>query len=377
MKQVLSKQLRVKMITGIIAGIVVLLMGGVLIFLHRPDFGRLPQGERLERIQKSPNYRDGQFRNLHPTELMTSGKGRFRAMWDFLLDKREGVRPDDPVPAVKTDLKKLPSELSWMVWFGHSSYLLQLDGKRVLVDPVFYQAAPVSFVNKPFPGTDIYKPEDMPDIDVLVITHDHWDHLDYRTVTELKDRIGRVVCPLGVGEHFEYWGFDKNSLIELDWQEEAALMPGFTVHCLPARHFSGRGLTSNRTLWASFLLETPAGTVYIGGDSGYDTHYEEIGRHYPDIDLAILENGQYNEDWRYIHLMPSLLGRAAVELKARHIITVHHSKYALAKHAWDEPLKNELRTAGEYALQLIVPQIGRGIQLDSCMRCFKQPPLLQ
>ncbi len=365
------------MVTGIIAGIVVLLMGGVLIFLHRPDFGRLPQGERLERIQKSPNYRDGQFRNLHPTELMTSGKGRFRAMWDFLFDKREGVRPDDPVPAVKTDLKKLPPELSWMVWFGHSSYLLQLDGKRVLVDPVFYQAAPVSFVNKPFPGTDIYKPEDMPDIDVLVITHDHWDHLDYRTVTELKDRIGRVVCPLGVGEHFEYWGFDKNSLIELDWQEEAALMPGFTVHCLPARHFSGRGLTSNRTLWASFLLETPAGTVYIGGDSGYDTHYEEIGRHYPDIDLAILENGQYNEDWRYIHLMPSLLGRAAVELKARHIITVHHSKYALAKHAWDEPLKNELRTAGEYALQLIVPQIGRGIQLDSCMRCFKQPPLLQ
>lgn len=361
------------MVTGIIAGFVVLLAGSISVFLHRPDFGRLPQGERLERIQKSPNYRDGQFHNLHPTELMTSGKGRFRAMWDFLFDKREYVRPEDPISAVKTDLKQLPAGLSWMVWFGHSSYLLQLDGKRILVDPVFYQAAPVSFVNKPFKGTDIYKPADMPDIDLLVITHDHWDHLDYRTVTELKDRIGRVVCPLGVGEHFEYWGFDKNSLVELDWQEEAVLAPGFTVHSLPARHFSGRGLTSNRTLWASFLFETPGGTVYIGGDSGYDTHYEEIGRQFPEIDLAILENGQYNEDWRYIHLMPSLLGRAAVELKARHIITVHHSKYALAKHAWDEPLKNELQAAGEYALQLIVPQIGRGIRLDSC---FKQPSLL-
>ena len=251
-----------------------------------------------------------------------------------------------------------------MVWFGHSSYLMQLDGKRILVDPVFCMASPVSFVNKPFKGTDIYKPEDMPDIDYLVISHDHWDHLDYQTVKRLKDRVRKVICPLGVGEHFEYWGFDKERLVELDWQENAKLDSGFMVHCLPARHFSGRGLTSNQSLWASFLVETPTRKVYIGGDSGYDSHFARIGKQFPGIDLAILENGQYNEGWKYIHTMPRYLGQAAKDLKAKKIITVHHSKYALARHRWDEPLENEIKAAKEDSLNLFVPVIGQVIGLN-------------
>lgn len=258
----------------------------------------------------------------------------------------------------------MPEDSDWMVWFGHSSYLLQLSGKRVLVDPVFCMASPVSFVNKPFKGTDIYKPEDMPEIDYLVISHDHWDHLDYQTVVQLKERVRKVICPLGVGEHFERWGYDKENLVELDWKEDALLDNGFTVHCLPARHFSGRGLTPNQTLWASFLLETPSRKVYIGGDGGYDTHFEEIGRQYPDIDLAILENGQYNEDWQHIHLMPTALGEAARDLKAKRLVTVHHSKYALARHPWDEPLKNELEAATRNSLDLIAPEIGEVVELE-------------
>ena len=132
-----------------------------------------------------------------------------------------------------------------MVWFGHSSYLLQLSGKRILVDPVFCIASPVSFINKPFKGTNIYTPEDMPDIDYLVITHDHWDHLDYRTVTRLRNRIRKIICPLGVGEHFEYWGFDKENMVELDWKETALLDEGFIIHALPARHFSAASMTSS------------------------------------------------------------------------------------------------------------------------------------
>ena len=178
----------------------------------------------------------------------------------------------------------------------------------------------------------------MPDIDYLVISHDHWDHLDYRTVKSLKDRVGKVICGLGVGEHFEYWGYDKDRLVELDWYEDAVLENGFAVHCLPTRHFSGRGLKANQTLWASFLIETPSQKIYMAGDGGYDSHFEEIGKHFPDIDLAILENGQYNEGWNLIHLMPSDMAKAAKDLKAKKIMTVHHSKYALAKHPWDEPL---------------------------------------
>lgn len=154
----------------------------------------------------------------------------------------------------------------------------------------------------------------MPDIDYLIITHDHWDHLDRGTVTALRPRIRTVVCPLGVGEHFEYWGFPKERIVELDWHEQAALDDGFTIRCLPARHFSGRGLNSNQTLWGSFLLQSPSRKIYIGGDGGYGKHFAQIGREFPDIDLAILENGQYNEAWRYIHTLPGQLAQAAKDL---------------------------------------------------------------
>lgn len=352
------------MIAGIIIGIGALFAVAVIAFINQPKFGRLPQGARLERVKHSPQYRDGAFHNQHPTTLMTSDKGRFRILWSFLFADKTGLYPEEPIPTIKTDLTTLDRKQDALVWFGHSSYLLQLDGKRILVDPVFCAAAPVSFVNKPFEGTAIYKPEDMPDIDYLVITHDHWDHLDYQTIKQLKSRIRKVICPLGVGEHFEYWGFDKNDLIELDWQEHATPSSGFSIHCLPARHFSGRGLKSNQTLWASFLVETPSQKVYIGGDGGYGTHFAEIGTLYPQIDLAMLENGQYNADWKYIHTMPLCLGQVAKDLKADKIVTVHHSKYALAKHRWDEPLKNEVKAAQDDSLHLIVPVIGQVILLN-------------
>lgn len=348
---------------GIILAVVAIVCFSVYLFMNQPSFGRLPQGERLERIKRSPHYRNGRFNNQHPTVMMTSDKGRFKGMLEFLFRDTEGLRPESVVPVVKTDLHKLGRDENVLVWFGHSSYFIQIDGKRILVDPVFCVASPVSFVNKPFKGTDVYKPEDMPDIDYLVITHDHWDHLDYRTVKSLKDRVGKVICGLGVGEHLEHWGYDKNRLVELDWQENAALDNGFVVHCLPTRHFSGRGLKSNQTLWASFLIETPSQKIYMAGDGGYDSHFEEIGKRFPDIDLAILENGQYNEAWKYIHLMPSTMGKAAKELKAKRILTVHHSKYALAKHRWDEPLQNEKNMQERDSLNMVIPVIGEVVAL--------------
>ena len=346
------------MIIGIIAAIILLVGIAGWMLVSQPSFGRTPQGERLERIKKSPHYKDGEFRNLHNTILMTARRGRMGAMWDFIFKKQEGLRPEKEIPVVKTDLKNLDKDENLLVWFGHSSYLIQVDGKRILVDPVFCMGAPVSFINKPFKGTDAYKPADMPDIDYLIITHDHWDHLDYQTVMQLKDRVGKVICPLGVGEHFEYWGFDKERLIELDWFEDTALDEDLLIHCLPARHFSGRFLKSNQALWASFLIETPSQKIYMGGDGGYDTHFAEIGKKYPNIDLAILENGQYNEDWKYIHTMPVYLSRIANDLKAKKYLTVHHSKYALARHPWDEPIKNAVKLKNKDSLNVLMPTIG-------------------
>lgn len=319
-----------------------LLVAAIALFMNRPEFGRAPRGERLERIWRSPNYRDGAFRNRHATPQLTSGKGWWATMYDFLFERKERNRPDHALPAVKTDLKALDPKENLLVWFGHSSYLIQADGLRILVDPVFETASPLPFFNRPFEGTDLYKPEDMPGIDLLVITHDHWDHLDYGTVTKLRDRTGRVVCPLGVGEYFEYWGFDPQRITELDWGEQAALGGGFTVYCRPARHFSGRTFRANRTLWASFVVETPSQRIFLGGDGGYDTHFADVAREFPNLDVAVLEDGQYSEDWRYIHMLPADLKRAVEDLGARRVFPVHNSKYALARHPWDEPL-NKMR----------------------------------
>lgn len=222
----------------IIVSIIVIIIITVIAFINQPSFGRIPQGERLERIQKSPNYLDGKFRNINPTQQITSGKPKIYSLINFLFRKLEGLRPETKLPVIKTDLKQFSTYTNVLVWLGHSSLYVQTGGKRILIDPVLIMASPVSFVNTPFNGTDLYKPEDIPDIDYMIITHDHWDHLDYQTVINLKNRIGKVICGLGVGEHFEYWGFDKSRIIELDWNESIPLDNEFIIHCLPSRHFS-------------------------------------------------------------------------------------------------------------------------------------------
>lgn len=356
----------------IIIAVISILTIAVVVFTNQPNFGRLPKGERMERIKRSPNYRDGQFQNQQPTPLLTSDKGRVQNLLGFLFKKENGLRPEKALPVIKTDLRQLDPREEILIWFGHSSYLIQSGGKRLLIDPVFRAAAPLSFLNKPFKGTEVYQPEDMPEIDYLVISHDHWDHLDYQTVMALKNRTKKVVCPLGVGEHFEYWGFEKDRIIELDWNEQSTPEEGITIYCLPARHFSGRSLTSNQTLWASYLLQTPAQKIYIGGDGGYGSHFAAIGNQFPDINLAILENGQYNQDWKYIHLLPKYLARAAHELKAQKLLTVHHSKYALARHAWQEPLANALQAAGNDSLNVILPMMGEPVHLKDTTRTIRQ-----
>lgn len=350
---------KLKRIMTILFYILVLFVLGVTAFVNQKSFGKLPSGNRLELMKKSPNYKNGQFQNEISTTVMTGKESSVKAMWDFLTNKPKNTEPTEPIPSVKTDLNNLPKDKDLIIWFGHSSYLLQVNGIKILVDPVLIQGSPVKFINKPYPGTDIYKPQDIPEIDFLVISHDHWDHLDYFTVKELKSKIKNIVVPLGVGEHFEYWNFPLDKITELDWYKDAEIC-GTKFYCLPARHFSGRSIFRNKTLWASFVVEFADGKkVYIGGDSGYGPHFKYTGEHFPGIDLAILENGQYNQDWNQIHTMPEELGIAMQELNAKQYITVHHSKYTLSKHSWDDPLKAELQAAKDSNKDLLVLTIGK------------------
>ena len=357
-------------ITLSILGILVI---ATIVVLNQANFGRTPTGERKERVNNSPNYRDGKFQNLSETPQLTGDKSYPALMYDFLFKDYKRVIPVGEIPSVKTDLLNLDRTKDILVWFGHSSYLVQIDGKRILVDPVLEGAAsPVSFFNKPFKGSDAYKTKDIPDIDYLFISHDHWDHLDYKSVMDLKDRVGKIICGLGVGEHFEKWGFDKDKIIEIDWNEDASLGNGFRTYCLPVRHFSGRGLSSNQSLWASFLLQTPTMKIYLGGDSGYDTHFSRIGERFGEIDLAILENGQYGSGWKYIHMMPYQTVQAAKDLNAKTLLPVHSSKFKLANHPWDEPLIQVTEAAEKEGQRTLTPMIGEVVSLKDSTQVFSK-----
>jgi L-ascorbate metabolism protein UlaG (beta-lactamase superfamily) len=336
------------------------------IFLKHPKFGRLPSGNRLMKIKKSSNYKNGKFQNLSFTPDLAEGETYFRVIWKFLFQKSERNKPIDRMPSQKTNLLNLGPDENILVWFGHSSYFIQIDGKRILVDPVFSGAAsPVKATTKSFPGTDIYVVDDIPQIDYLFITHDHWDHLDYETITKLKPKVKTVITGLGTAQHLEYWGLDPEIIIENDWSEHIDLGDGFTVDTTPARHFAGRLFSRNKALWMSFVLQTPGKRIYLGGDSGFDTHFEAIGKEFGPFDLAILECGQYNESWKYIHLFPEELVSAAKQLNAKAVMPVHWAKFALANHAWDEPIIRVSEAAEKENLSLLTPLIGQKVNMDS------------
>jgi L-ascorbate metabolism protein UlaG (beta-lactamase superfamily) len=330
------------------------------LYLRLPMFGGWPRGYRLERIKKSPNYQNGTFHNVHEHPLWP--KNPIRSGLKFLF--KSGLNPRYSLPTIKTNLKSLNVDEDALVWFGHSSCFIQISGKRILIDPLFSEvSSPVFFFPKAFKGTNVYRAEDMPEIDCLIITHDHWDHLDYKTVRQLESKTKKIICPLGVGEHFERWGFSLERIREMDWNEELIIDEEMAIFCLPAQHFSGRGFRRNRSLWGSFLIKTKDFKGYIGGDGGYGPHYREIGNKFGPIDLAILDSGQHDQNWRYVHMMTDEVVKALHDLKAKRLLPVHICKITLAYHPWDEPL-NELSemVAGD---RLLTPTIGEKLCLKS------------
>ncbi len=344
--------------------VLALLVISVYAFLHQPQFGKVSSGERLRRVQESPHYKNGQFHNLSNTPALTEGVSYYTVLKEFFFRKSKKGKPPIKLPSKTIDLLMLDKNEDALVWFGHSSYFMQIDGKRFLVDPVLNgSASPVKFTTRSFKGSDVYTADAIPEIDYLFITHDHWDHLDYDTIIQLKPKIRNIITGLGVGEHLERWGFEKDAIIEKDWNEEVVLGDGFLVNTAPARHFSGRGFKRNGSLWMSFILQTPTMKIYIGGDSGYDNHFTDIGNRFGPFDLAILENGQYDKNWKYIHMMPEEVVQAAEDLRANVLLPVHWSKFSLSVHAWDEPIIRVFQEAKRKNMALLHPMIGEVVYL--------------
>jgi L-ascorbate metabolism protein UlaG (beta-lactamase superfamily) len=349
----------------IILLILILISGITLLVVHQPKFGKYSSGGRLSRIQQSPNYRDGQFQNQSFTPMFAEDASKWAMIRDGIFKISQRKAPEQALPTVKTNLKNLDRTKDVLIWFGHSSYFMQIDGKTMLVDPVFSgHASPFSFMVKSFKGSDVYSPDDFPEIEYLFITHDHWDHLDNETVLKLKPKVRKIITGLGTAAHLEYWGFPSSIIHEPDWNESFIPDSGFRVTATPARHFSGRGFKRNQAIWCSFVLQTPTKKIYLGGDSGYDTHFAKIGAEHGPFDLALLECGQYNKSWKYIHMMPEQTVQAAIDLKATAMMPVHWGKFALALHAWDEPIERVTTEAKKLAVSLVHPKIGEVVDLN-------------
>ena len=332
--------------------------------LRHPRFGREPAGGRLERLKQSPHYGNGRFHNLIPTPRFAPGVNMASVLRDFYLKKHERLVPQDPLPTIKSNLKAPPPE-DVAVWFGHSSWLIQVNGRRVLIDPVFSDhAAPFSFLTRAFPGTSVFTPADLPGLDAVLVSHNHWDHLDYATVMALKNRVPRIVCPLGLGAYFAAWGFPEEQVRELDWNEKVAL-PGLEIHALPARHYSRRLWAEDATFWCGFALTTPSRRVFYSGDSGYGPHFAEIGRRFGGFDLTLMECGQYDPSWPFIHMAPEESAKAAADLGARLVLPSHLGRFTIANHAWDDPYIRLTKACENAAFRLMTPKIGEVVRLDA------------
>ncbi|MGE8564311.1 MAG: MBL fold metallo-hydrolase [Acinetobacter bohemicus] len=350
--------------------VILFAFGVVILFtacmtLNAPQFGQLPQHARLEQIKQSPHYVNAEFTYPVATPMLLEGESSIKIFWDNFWKEKQQTVPKQALPSIKTNLHALNPQQDVVIWLGHSAYYMQLAGKRILIDPVLSDhAAPFSFLIKAFEGTTLYQAEDIPKIDYLLISHDHYDHLDYLTVTQLENKVKNVIIPLGVGTHFEYWGYPVEKISENDWLDTVTLEPNLIIHILPARHYSGRTLTRNKTLWASYAFETPAHRIYFGGDSGYGPHFKDIGTKLGNFDLVMLDSGQYDSRWSLIHMIPEEAVQAAQDLNAKNMLPMHIGRFALSTHSWKEPFKRVAQASDNASLILLTPKIGQPLWLD-------------
>ncbi|AHJ98787.1 MBL fold metallo-hydrolase [Hymenobacter swuensis] len=345
----------------------VLVVAGVAFANLSPELGGKPTKAERAAYARTGRYVDGEFRNLEPTEVMTGGS-TFSVLWSFLFTKVPNAAPAAPLPTQPLDslsiTRKTP-DLVRVTWFGHSASLVEIGGKNILFDPMLsVKMGPLSWVTpKRYNPSLAITAEQLPAIDAVLISHDHYDHLDYQTILRLKDKVAHFYVPLGVGAHLRAWGVEASRVQELNWQDSVQL-PSLTIVSTPARHFSGRGLTNrNSTSWSSWVLKTPTHRVFYSGDGGYGQHFRAIGQQHGPFDLALLECGQYDANWAQIHMLPEQSVQAALDVRARTMLPVHWGAFTEAHHAWNEPVRRATAAAALHQLPITTPELGQPITL--------------
>jgi L-ascorbate metabolism protein UlaG (beta-lactamase superfamily) len=326
--------------------------------------GRI-EGERLARVNASPNFAHGRAQNTAPTSL---GSG---SPWEFIAEYFRGAdqrKPPKPVPMESpdpADLESLRERGMRLIWLGHSTVYLEIDGTRVLIDPVWSErASPFTILGPKRSHPMPLSLADLPVVDAVVISHDHYDHLDPGVVRELAPLGVRFTVPLGIGADLEKWGVAAEQIIELDWWE-GATVGSLALTATPARHFSGWQIADrDRTLWASWALTGPSSRVFYSGDTGWIDEFERIGDKYGPFDLTIIKCGAYGEGWPDIHIDGKQAVEAHAALKGRRMLPVHWLTFDLALHPWAEPVEQAVEKAYELGVEVITPRLGEIIDLQ-------------
>ncbi len=331
------------------------------------SLGKRAAGLRLERMKASPLWGGEGFRNIHPIlpGLRDTSVPR-PSLSDFLCAGGRRI-PQGPLPSVSPlDAWRRPAGTGLRAtWLGHSTVLIEIDGLRVLTDPVWGARASPSRLA----GPKRFQPvpvalRAMPPLDLVLVSHDHYDHLDYPTIRELARQSVPFVTSLGVGAHLEAWGVPAERIVELDWWESYALPNAeLSVHAAPSQHFSGRALKDrNATLWSSLVIESPRHRVFFSGDTGLTTEYARIRERFGPFDLVMLEVGAFHPSWGDIHLGPQNALEALALLGGGSFLPVHWGTFALAMHDWDEPAETLLTQGPKRGAQLLMPRLGEPVE---------------
>lgn len=353
-----------------IAGGTLFLGSGVVVgsFMQfSPQFGAPPTDEQMIEYDRTGHHRDGVFLNAKPINMEVN----CHSIGEMLKEMTEPdpnlapPRDVDVLPLEPSTIGSLPKGQTRVTWLGHSTFIVEIEGLVLLLDPVFGDyPAPV-----PIPGRRRYSAKmpielgDIPRVDAVIISHDHYDHLEYEAMAELRGVARAFMVPLGVGNHLRRWNVDPEKIRELDWWQEAEL-DGLRFAFTPSRHMSGRGFTDqSATLWGSWALLGTTHRMYFSGDGGYGPHFAEIGARYGPFDFGLMECGQYNDLWRGVHMTPEETVDAGMDVRAAQILPIHWGAFSLASHAWTDPIERVTKAAAEAGLPIATPRIGQSLVL--------------
>ena len=338
----------------------------ILLFINlSPQFGSNPKKIEKEYYSGYSNYEDGEFKNKEATALFTDEM----SFWDFFKTEinREPIKELIPSDLnINSFISNNSNEIK-LVWLGHSAFIININGVIILLDPMLgNHAAPVPLPSlKRYSSQLAFDIDELEKIDFVIYSHDHYDHLDYPTIKKIKDKVGLFIVPLGIGNHLKGWGVNKNSIKELNW-DESYKDNEIDFVCLPARHFSGRGpLNRNSTLWSSWAIKSPLGKIYFSGDSGYGSHFEEIGLTHGPFDISLIDCGQYNKAWKFSHMFPGQSIKAAKDLKSEYLIPIHWGAFTLSSHSWIEPPEVVSMEAVRLQQKYLLPEIGQILKLGA------------